>query len=129
MKDIAYVPILLLSFAACSDQNTLSGSSNAPHPEYDPRPIILSTPELSLGIGIETGDFILSWTSSSGATHYTLQSDTSPEITNPTIMYSGPNNTWYLGFESDYTLTYYYRLRAESPNTRSTWSDAIQFPR
>ncbi len=127
MRSLSFISILALFILGCQDESTSPGS-NSPPVDLDSRPINLSTPRISLGVGIETGDFSFSWSSSSGATYYTLQSDNVPWFSIPIVVYSGPNQTYYLGFKSNHMISSYYRVRAESQDSRSNWSDTLKFP-
>lgn len=127
MKLMSYISILVAFTLGCHDDPVAPGSILIPS-DPDTRPITLSTPKLFLGVGIETGDFSLSWSESPDATYYTLESDMLPWFSIAKVVYSGPNRTYELGYRSDYLFSSYYRVRAESRNSRSSWSDTLKFP-
>jgi len=94
----------------------------------DVRPIGLVVPELRLGVGIETGDFTFSWSGSGNSSSYTLEADLYENFFTASTVYSGPEERYYLGFESDYPQVFYYRLRVERADSISSWSEPVRFP-
>jgi hypothetical protein len=67
------------------------------------------------------GNYTVSWSTSSGATAYTLQEATNPTFTGATTAYSGPNNS---SISTDKPVgTYYYRVNASNTYGTSSWSN------
>jgi uncharacterized delta-60 repeat protein len=67
------------------------------------------------------GSYTLSWSSSEGATTYTLQEDDNASFSSPTTAYSGSSTSTDInGRDVD---TYYYRVNASNTSGASDWSN------
>ena len=122
MKSFLFILLFVVLVPGCDEGSPYSRPLSPPI-EIDSTPVSASAPWLSLGIGIETGDFSLGWSEPPGAGPYTLQSDISPSFTNAKVIYQGPDRTYYLGFGSDYFYSSYYRVRGGGD-----WSNWVKFP-
>lgn len=67
------------------------------------------------------GNYTVSWSTSSGATAYTLQEATNPTFSGATTAYSGPNNSSIS--TGKLVGTYYYRVNASNTYGTSSWSN------
>lgn len=97
-------------------------------PPPDTRPTGLTVPFLSLGVGIESGVYSLSWTPAPTGEWYTLQADYVEDFDAPVVVYSGPETSYHLGFPSEFDFSQYYRVRAERNDSISQWSESLVFP-
>jgi hypothetical protein len=68
-----------------------------------------------------TGNYVVSWTSVTGAWAYDLEEDTSPSFTNPTQVYSGSTTSTSITGQAD--GIYYYRVRATNGAGQSGWTN------
>ena len=85
-------------------------------------PITPESPVLN-AISNEDGDgnYIVSWSSSVGASIYTLQEDVSTDFSNPTTVYSGSGTSTAISGRD--VGTYTYRVRASNSYASSDWSN------
>jgi hypothetical protein len=88
-------------------------------------PLIPATPMLN-AISNEDGDgnYTVSWSSSVGASTYTLQEATNADFSNAITAYSGPDTS--KAFSGRAVGTYYYRVRASNEHASSGWSNIRQ---
>jgi hypothetical protein len=70
------------------------------------------------------GNYTVSWSSSVGASSYSLQEATNANFSNATTAYSGSNTSQT--FNDKAVGTYYYRVRAANENGSSEWSNIQQ---
>ena len=77
-------------------------------------------------IGNDDGDgnYTVHWSSSEGASTYTLQEATKADFSDATTAYSGPNTS--RTFSGKAAGTYYYRVRAAAADGSSVWSNVRQ---
>jgi hypothetical protein len=127
MEMLRYAAALIILFLGCAHDNSSSPGPLFP-PPTDSRPIGLSTPKLSVAVGIESGDCSLSWSEIPKATSYTLESDRFENFLTASVTYAGPAIGYYLGYASDHSFTSFYRVRAENHDSISSWSNLISFP-
>jgi hypothetical protein len=119
------VALLLALATGCTQDFTGSAPTGEGPINTDPRPIGLETPALTIGVGIETGELYLHWTSIPGASQYTLESDYDSLFFVPMQVLRGPTLSIHvepdpMGFDQ------YFRVRAETEYLRSTWSNVIK---
>ncbi len=84
----------------------------------------LETPEAgATGVSIEP---IFQWNAVAGADAYELLVSTEVNFENPEIVkvgnYALPSSAWQCSLNLDYETTYYWKVRAISPDTNSHWS-------
>jgi len=128
MRKLIVVSLLLaVGPIGCQENRNTSLEPFFPAPP-DPRPTGLTVPQLSLGVGIESGEYSLSWTRTTNAEWYTLQADQVEDFGAPQVVYSGPEALHHLGFPSEFDFSIFYRVRAERYDSISRWSDSIVFP-
>ena len=69
---------------------------------------------------------VFQWTAVAGADSYELLVASDVDFQNPSIVkmddYALPTNAWQSDVSLDYATTYYWKVRAVSTSTRSTWS-------
>ena len=124
-----FVAALLFLFLGLGCSKEAYGPTSTTSPLIvDTRTVGLDTPDLKLGIGIETGDATIHWGSIAGATQYTIERDMVPTFPGPSRFYTGPEISYWLGYGSEYPWTFYCRVRAENPEHISNWSNAVWFP-
>ncbi len=74
---------------------------------------------------------LFQWTAIAGASAYELLVATDADFSSPaivrTVEYALPTNAWQCDVSLDYDTTYYWKVRATSASTRSTWSAAGVF--
>ena len=68
------------------------------------------------------GNYTVSWSTSEGATTYTLQEDDAEDFPSPTEVYSGSGTSKAISGRA--IGTYYYRVRAANAGATSVWSKA-----
>jgi hypothetical protein len=68
----------------------------------------------------QTGSYTVSWASSTGASSYDLEEDTSSSFANPTLVYSGANPTFDVTGKT--SGTFYYRVSAANGAGASGWT-------
>jgi hypothetical protein len=78
-------------------------------------PLTITVPPTS-----PTGIYTVVWSSSTGATSYDLEEDTSSSFSNPTNAYTGANTTFPVSGKS--SGTYWYRVRATNGAGSSVWT-------
>jgi len=66
-----------------------------------------------------TGSFTVSWSSSTGATSYDLEEDTTSAFSSPTQVYTGASTSF--GVTNKPAGTYWYRVRASNTAGTSAW--------
>jgi hypothetical protein len=88
-------------------------------------PLVPATPVL-YPISNDDGDgnYTVSWSSSVGASTYTLQEATKADFSNATNVYTGSNTSKAISGKD--VGTYYYRVRAVNVNVNSEWSNVQQ---
>ncbi len=129
LRVIGIVTLVLLTVFLNGCQENRNTSLEPSFPSLpDPRPTGLPAPKLSLGVGIESGDYTLHWTPTPKVESYTVEADQAGDFRAPLVVYSGPETIYYLGFPSDYILSFFYRVRAERSDSISGWSDPVVFP-
>jgi hypothetical protein len=69
------------------------------------------------------GSFTVSWSSSEGATTYTLEEDTNVDFSSSTTVYSGASTSKDISGRD--LGTYYYRVRASNAYASSDWSNVV----
>jgi CSLREA domain-containing protein len=109
-----------------TDDLTITGGSNIYLPlalkDYIGMGTAPAVPTLSPIDNIDgDGNYTVSWSTSSGATAYTLQGATNPTFTDSTTAYSGPNNSSIVNGKP--VGTYYYRVNASNTYGTSSWSN------
>jgi hypothetical protein len=119
--------LLAVTLGGCAENRDTSLEPSFPALP-DPRPIGLTVPRLSLGVGIESGEYGLSWTSTPNSEWYTLQADQVEDFGAPVVVYSGPGTYHQLGSPSDFDFSLFYRVRAERHDSISRWSESLVFP-
>ncbi|MDF1514309.1 MAG: S8 family serine peptidase [Brevefilum sp.] len=67
------------------------------------------------------GSYTVSWSSSSGATSYTLQEDENAAFSSPTTVYEGSSTSKAISGRD--VGTYYYRVKATTGSMSSGWSN------
>jgi photosystem II stability/assembly factor-like uncharacterized protein len=71
------------------------------------------------------------WTALSGASAYELLVADNPDFNRPVVIkieeYALPTNVWQCDTSLDYNRTYYWKVRAISESTRSSWSSTGLF--
>jgi photosystem II stability/assembly factor-like uncharacterized protein len=71
------------------------------------------------------------WTALSGASAYELLVADNPDFNRPVVIkieeYALPTNVWQCDTSLDYNRTYYWKVRAVSESTRSSWSSTGLF--
>jgi hypothetical protein len=77
-------------------------------------------PSMTIPMTSVTGSYTVSWSSSSGATSYTLQEDTVATFTNPSTLYNGTSRSYFVSGKT--SGTYYYRVNATNGAGSSTWT-------
>ena len=83
---------------------------------------VLTPPVLEvIDNGDGDGNYTVSWSTSAGATTYTLQEADTADFTSPSIVYEGAANS--TDISGQYVGTYYYRVRASSSLADSDWSN------
>jgi parallel beta-helix repeat protein len=82
-----------------------------------PSPPALNDP----GTSDNDGNYVVSWSSVTSATNYTLEEDTSSSFSRPTEVYSGLETSKEITGKSD--GTYYYRVKACNECECSDWSN------
>ncbi|MCK4274342.1 MAG: hypothetical protein KAW90_05570, partial [Dehalococcoidales bacterium] len=74
---------------------------------------------------------LFQWTAVVGANAYELLVSTDADFSSPAVVRTGefalPTNAWRCDVSLDYDTTYYWKVRATSASTRSTWSAAGVF--
>ncbi|MHC4599393.1 MAG: S8 family serine peptidase, partial [Planctomycetota bacterium] len=80
-----------------------------------PAPASITVPPGSI-----TGNYTVSWAASATATSYTLEEDTNPGFTSPTVVYSGPATSFNV--VANPNGTYYYRVLATNASGNSGWT-------
>ena len=130
MKYINLLPSLLtiLIFSACSDEQDPTIYIYA-DPSYlsclDNEESILRSsgsddaPILNIGVGIESGDVVLSWTNIPGTDFYELEESYCPDFTLEIYSYHLTEN--YL--QVDWRTPTYFRIRASKSGTPTGWSN------
>jgi hypothetical protein len=83
-------------------------------PPGPPVPASITVPASST-----TGNFTVSWASSTGATGYDLEEDSSSAFSSPTQVYTGANTSFAVTNKP--AGTYWYRVRATSSLGNSAW--------
>jgi uncharacterized delta-60 repeat protein len=69
------------------------------------------------------GNYTVSWSSSAGATTYTLEEDDNVDFSSPTTVYSGSSTSKNIGGRD--VGTYDYRVRASNGSASSDWSNVV----
>ncbi len=69
------------------------------------------------------GNYTVSWSSSEGATTYTLEEDDNVGFSSPTTVYSGSSTSKNISGRD--VGTYYYRVRASNAYASSDWSNVV----
>lgn len=130
MKLINFVFLLLAIsiIPACSDEQDPTIYIYA-DPSYssclDNEESILSSsgsndaPMLNIGVGIESGDVLLSWTNIPGTDFYDLEECYCPDFTSEIYSYQLTEN--YL--QVDWRTPTYFRIRASKSGTLTGWSN------
>jgi hypothetical protein len=97
------------SYASCLDnEETILNSSGSN-----------DAPILNIGIGIESGDVLLSWTNIPGTDFYDLEECYCPDFTSEIFSYQLTEN--YL--QVDWRTPTYFRIRASKSGTLTGWSN------
>ena len=120
--------ILIIScvFSACEETDNTVGDY-APRVEVlDPNTdISLEVPVLRVGVGIESGDFGLSWTACANAEKYEIEENSF--LYGQRIVYLGNGLYYYVGdVNPQYPLG--FRIRAINGLKVSRWSNPVYVP-
>jgi len=75
---------------------------------------------ITVPVSSVTGSYTVSWSSSTGATGYDLEEDTSASFSNPISAYTGTNTTFNVTGKT--VGTFYYRVRATGVAGSSGWT-------
>jgi hypothetical protein len=87
-------------------------------------PTAPSTPTLyDPGSTDDDGSYTVSWSTSTGATSYTLEEDDNSGFSSPTVVYSGSGTSNLISGKDD--GTFYYRVKAFNSYGESDWSNIV----
>lgn len=93
-------------------------------PSY--RDTSLMCPFLTATPASGSGNLLVSWTTSAGATDYFLEEDYDPSFPQPREVYRGPLNSVDLG-QLSVSRPWYFRVRAANRVSTSPWSNIVGF--
>ena len=90
-------------------------------------PATSNGPRLSLSVGIESGDYSLSWAQKENAIIYIVEKSDYPSVEYFYDISSGLETTYFLGYKYEFAYSSFYRIRVEY-NNNIGWSNIVKFP-